>query len=214
MEGGGGAPCATLEGFLERLKAARIGGTFNQYRETGGDDASAEAPLLRLGNLRRYLLARRDAPVLLVAEAAGWRGARYSGLCLCAERDLGGDGSAPAHFMRTSRNPRGWAEASATVVQTVLRDGGWGERVLLFNLVPTHPAGPTAHSNRPPTAAEVGAGGELLGLLIEMVRPRRVGAVGRVAGRALGDVPTVRHPSHGGAVRCRAELSRLLGDWL
>jgi hypothetical protein len=55
--------------FIERLAAARIGGTFNFYRE------GERAALLR-ERLGAYLAAREEAPVLLVAEAPGYRGTR------------------------------------------------------------------------------------------------------------------------------------------
>ena len=56
-------------GFVERLAAARIGDTFNQYAESG----------LRRERLARYLHERRRTPILLVGEAPGYRGARVSG---------------------------------------------------------------------------------------------------------------------------------------
>jgi len=56
--------------FVARLSSAGIGATFNQY---------AASPL-RQERLRRYLEARADAQVVLVGEAAGYRGARVSGL--------------------------------------------------------------------------------------------------------------------------------------
>ena len=81
----------SLRRLIEDLAAADIGVTFNQYRSSDGDDVGPEAPAIRRDNLYSYLAARLEAPVLLVAEAAGWRGARYSGLCLCCERQLSVD---------------------------------------------------------------------------------------------------------------------------
>jgi len=200
--------------LLEGLAAARIGDTFNQYRETGGDDVSREAPAIRRQNLLRYLAQRQRAPVLVAAEAAGWRGARYSGLCLLSERQFAASPEDPDGYQRSSNHPRGWAEPSAAVVQGVLREGGWNGRVLLFNVVPSHPAGPTPHSNRRPTHAEAVEGSRFLFALLDIVRPRHVAAIGRVAAGVLGEVPVIRHPSHGGAARCRTGLRELLSVWL
>ena len=161
--------------FVDSLARARIGETFNQY---------AAAPHLRQ-RLRRYLEARRRAAVLLVGEAAGYRGARVSGIPFTSERQLTGSGP---------------AEASATVVHRVLGELGLEEDVLLWNVVPTHPG--TARSNRRPTRAEVEGG---LSFLEALARGRRVVAVGRVAEEATG-APYVRHPSRGGAARFRAGL--------
>jgi len=116
--------------------------------------------------------------VLLVGEAAGYRGARVSGIPFTSERQLTG---------------RGPAEASATIVHRVLRELGIEQDVLLWNVVPTHPG--TASSNRGPTRDEIEAARPFLDAL---VAGRTVIAVGRVAASAL-DAPYVRHPSHGGA---------------
>lgn len=166
--------------FVEELAGARIGGTFNQY---------AAAPHLRK-RLREYLEARRRAPILLVGEAAGYRGARVSGIPFTSERQLTGAGP---------------AEASATIVHRVLRELGLEDDVLLWNVVPTHPGTPS--SNRPPTREEVDGG---LAFLEALARRRRVVAVGRVAEAATG-AAYVRHPSRGGAARFRAGLLESLG---
>jgi uracil-DNA glycosylase family 4 len=168
-----------MEGFVEAIARARIGATHNQY-------ARSE---LRRERLAHYLEARRDAPILLVGEAAGYRGARVSGIPFTSERQLTGVGP---------------AEASATVVHRVLAGLGIEEDVLLWNVVPTHPG--TASTNRAPTRNEVAASRRFLDPL---VRGRRVVAVGRLAEEATG-APYVRHPSHGGAASFAAGLRGLL----
>jgi hypothetical protein len=110
-------PADPLARLVAELSRARLGATFNQYRDSGGDDATPRAPRLRRENLLHYLRGRRHAPVLLVAEAAGWRGARYSGLCLYCERQID---EAATPLRRTSRHPLGWCEPSATVVQSAI----------------------------------------------------------------------------------------------
>jgi uracil-DNA glycosylase family 4 len=167
--------------FVSELAAARIGATCNFYRE--GRRAG-----LRRERLAAYLESRRDARLLLVGEAAGYRGARVSGIPFTSERQLTG---APP------------GEASATIVQRVLAELGLAEDTLLWNVVPTHPHLPgRPASNRPPTPAEIVAGARFLA---EVVQGRTVLAVGRVAERALGG-PYVRPPSRGGAAGFRAAL--------
>ena len=68
-------PRAPAGSFLERLVAARIGTTYNFYR----DGPRAE---LLSARLAAYLDARAEAPLLLVGEAPGYRGARISGIPL------------------------------------------------------------------------------------------------------------------------------------
>lgn len=167
--------------FVSELAAARIGATCNFYRE-------GERAELRRARLVAYLESRSHARLLLVGEAAGYRGARVSGIPFTSERQLTG---APP------------GEASATIVQRVLAELGLVEDTLLWNVVPTHPHLP-GHpaSNRPPTGAEVVAGAPFLA---ELARGRVVLAVGRVAERALA-APYVRHPSRGGAAAFREAL--------
>jgi uracil-DNA glycosylase len=172
-------------GFVARLAAAHIGDTFNFYRDGGGADVRRE----RLG---AYLDSRGRARLILVGEAAGYRGARVSGIPFTSERQL------------TGGDP---AEASATIVHRVLSELGLEEDTMLWNLVPTHPHSPgRADTNRRPTRAEIE---ESVSFLAELARGRRVIAVGRLAHAALGGA-YVRHPSHGGANAFRAGLATSL----
>jgi uracil-DNA glycosylase len=173
---------SALESLVTELARARIGATHNQY---------ARSPLRR-ERLRAYLDARADAPIVLVGEAAGYRGARVSGIAFTSERQLTG---------------RGPAEASATIVQRVLAELGIEEHVLLWNVVPTHPG--TASSNRMPSRAEIAAARPFLD---EVTHGRGIViAVGRIAAAAL-DAPYVRHPSHGGAAAFAAGLRHMLAE--
>jgi uracil-DNA glycosylase len=166
--------------FVERLARARIGQTFNQYADSE----------LRRDRLEWYLAERRHAPLLLVAEAPGYRGTRVSGIPLTSERQLTGAGP---------------AEATATIVQAALAELGIEGDVLLWNVVPTHPG--TESSNRPPTRLEIEASAPFL---TELADRRRAIAIGRVAHARIGG-PYVRHPSRGGAAAFRAGLAAALG---
>lgn len=163
--------------FVTRLAATEIGATFNQY---------TASPLLR-ERLRSYLSARAAAEVVLIGEAAGYRGARISGIPFTSERQLTGAGP---------------AEATATIVHRVFAKLGVEDEVLLWNVVPTHPGSET--SNRRPTRDEVESSRPFLD---ELIDGRVAIAVGRLAASAL-DAPYVRHPSHGGAAAFEAGLRR------
>ena len=165
-----------MNAFVDRLAAARIGGTFNQYADSE----------LRRERLASYLESRRGAGIVLVGEAAGYRGTRVSGLPFTSERQLTG---------------RGPAEATATIVHRVLDELRLEERVLLWNVVPTHPG--TERTNRRPTRAEVEASRPFL----EALTPGRlVLAVGRLA-EAVTGAAYLRHPSHGGGGAFREALA-------
>src|SRR4029453_15119206 len=73
---------------VDELAALRIGDTFNQYADSE----------LRRERLAGYLERRKSARYLLVGEAAGYRGARVSGLPFTSEPQ--GSGYAPAAATR------------------------------------------------------------------------------------------------------------------
>ena len=154
--------------LADALAGTTIGTTYNQY---------AASPVLR-ERLRGYLAGRAGAELLLVGEAAGYRGARVSGIPFTSERQLTGSGP---------------AEASATIVHRVLDGLGIASNTLLWNVVPTHPG--TETSNRRPTRAEIDTARPFLE---ELAAGRTVIAVGRIAAEAV-EAPYIRHPSHGGA---------------
>jgi uracil-DNA glycosylase len=167
---------------VDDLAGAEIGATFNQY---------AVSPLRR-ARLAAYLALRSSAKILLVGEAAGYRGARVSGIPFTSERQL--TGNAPG-------------ESTATIVHAVLSDLGLEREVLLWNLVPTHPHEPgNPQSNRRPTCQEIEAGRTFLRRL---AGGRRIVPIGRLAQSELGG-PYVRHPSHGGARAFRAAMVQWL----
>ena len=172
--------CEMSADLVTRLAEAEIGATYNQYADSE----------VRRTRLRAYLVARADAPFVLVGESAGYRGARVSGLAFTSERQLTGEGP---------------AEASATIVHRVLHELGVEGDVLLWNTVPTHPG--TATSNRRPTRDEIEASRPFLA---EVVRGRTAIAVGRLAEAALAGAPYVRHPSRGGATAFARGLESVL----
>jgi uracil-DNA glycosylase len=166
------------ERFVTRLAAAHIGRTFNFYRHGRG-------AALRRARLQDYLRAHADTQLLLLGEAAGYRGARVSGIPFTSERQLTGSGP---------------AEATATIVRRTLAELRLD--ALCWNVVPTHPG--TATSNRRPSREEVNAS---LPFLEELARNRLVLGVGRLAAEITG-APYIRHPAHGGAAEFRAGLLR------
>ncbi|MGE5274883.1 MAG: uracil-DNA glycosylase [Verrucomicrobiota bacterium] len=168
--------------MVAELAAARIGDTFNQYCRSE----------VRRERLDEYLDRKGLAPIVLVGEAAGYRGARVSGIPFTSERQLTGSGP---------------TEATATIVHRVLAELGVEDDVLLWNVVPTHPHEPgRPYSNRRPSRVEVEASCRFLEGVAD---DRRLVAVGRLAQQVTG-APYVRHPSHGGAAEFRRDLERVL----
>ena len=197
-----------MDDLLAELPRLRIGATFNQYAESGPDDLPGAAAI-RVENLRAYLAERAGADVVCLGEAGGYQGMRWSGIAFTSERNVLGWGLP----YRPTCAARTWSEPSGTIVHKVLEELGAERRVILWNTVPTHPHRPGVPlSNRRPTIAEVEAGAPLAMRLIELVQPRTVVAVGRIAESVLppGTV-YVRHPANAGGPAFREGMRAILG---
>jgi hypothetical protein len=197
-----------VDHLLAELAGLRIGGTFNQYADAGPDDVPG-APGMRLANLRAYLAERIEADVVCLGEAGGYQGMRWSGIAFTSERDLGRWGEP----YRPTCAARRWSEPSGTIVHRVLEELAAERRVVLWNTVPTHPHHPGRPlSNRRPTPGEIAAGAPVAMRLIELVQPRMVVAVGRVAESILpAGTAYVRHPANAGGPAFREGMRAILG---
>jgi uracil-DNA glycosylase len=183
----------TAERFVHDLSTAAMGTTVNQYACHDPANDRPGAATFRRENLRLHLVERHRPRLLLVGEAPSYRGCRFSGIAFTSERHL------VAPYAWSSTHPRGWTEPSATIVHRVLEALGIDADTMLWNIVPTHPAGDRALSNRTPTRAEIDVGRVWLDRLIALADPRGIVAVGKSAASGLAGVPFVRHPANGGA---------------
>lgn len=188
---------------------------FNPYGPQ--DDPGAS---IRRANLLGYLadMQSRRPCMLLLFEAPGYRGCALSGIPVTSERimlrgidkwELFGAG-----YRATSGHPQGVSEMTATIL--------WGalaqhieQPPLIWNTVPLHPHRPgQTQSNRPPTKKEERLGLPFIEIVMALYSFEVVGAVGRVAQRALDElgrraVP-LRHPSQGGKAEFIRGLCRML----
>jgi uracil-DNA glycosylase len=198
----GNAGRDSLERLVTELGAAETRRLVNPYAcndpELDRPDGAARA------NLLAYLEERRSPALLLVGEAAGYRGCRFSGIAFTSERSLPRD-------RWSSQSARGWQEPSATIVHGTMVQLGLESRTLLWNAVPFHPAVEGLPlSNRTPSAAERRAGEQWLARIVRLTQPGLVVAVGRSAAKSLPDgTPCVRHPANGGAALFREQLRNL-----
>lgn len=191
--------------LFDLLTAYRSITAFNQYQDVAPELDLPNGAEVRCHNLSQYLETFADARFVLVGEAAGYAGCRFSGIPFTCEAQLVGpeplswaldlgDGLA-----RSSTRETLWVERSAKIVWEAL-----GERIdcVLWNAFPWHPfgeAGPL--SNRAP-GRDLSDGLQVLRCLLSLFPSARPYAIGRVAQRALESIgvqpPYIRHPSHGG----------------
>jgi uracil DNA glycosylase superfamily protein len=190
-------------------------GVVNPYREAFPELDGPAAARRRRENLEAYLECVGVPRLVLIGEALGFRGGRFSGIAFTSERQLAGPadrrlpwaGSPP--FRATSRNPALFLEPSGSVVWDAL--GGQARGALVWNAFPWHPFGVKGPlSNRTPERNVVAANLHVLERLLAEVDGARVLAVGRTAQGALAalgvEAPALRHPAHGGADVFRRQL--------
>jgi uracil-DNA glycosylase len=211
----------TPQAVFRALTAHRARDVFNPWRQRDRLDTEPDAPLRRLRRLALHFECRPK--LLLIGEACGYQGCRFSGIPFTSERLLLLQYiPRVACVQRISRRVRPWSEPSATTVWKVMHELGVADRVILWNSFPWHPHGPgEPHSNRRPTAAEVEQGKPILEAVLRRFECATVVAVGQVARASLRqllgrDPLTVRHPSMAGVSAFRsgvAAIVRRRGWW-
>jgi len=176
----------------------------------------------RRRNLEAYLERVGTPRLILLGEAIGFRGGRFSGIAFTSERQLAGPAerrlswATDPPFRPTSRNPALWLEPSGSIVWDAIggQPGGIGG-ILLWNSFPWHPSGTAGPlSNRTPERSLFLSNLHVLERLLEEAGSARIVAVGRTSQAALAalgvEAPAVRHPAHGGAGLFRQQLAPLL----
>lgn len=219
-----------LDHFFKLLRATPATTVFNPwYQPDPEHDATRNAPDIRRAQLRAYLEERRQARIILLAEALGYQGGHFTGIPMTSERLLLGHlrskGLGPEMVFagparRTSREslkPDGFTEPTCTIVWSSLREAGLDPRaVILWNAFPWHPYKPERGmlSNRTPTDAELALGRPVLDALRAYVPSARLLAVGQKSGALLAGMgmaaQTLRHPANGGATLFRTQFMQTL----
>lgn len=207
---------------------APMPGVFNPWRDYDPVfDRASGAPAVRTAHLSRYLEARQArAKLVLVGEAPGYQGCRFSGIAMTSERMLRNlvpgvpsDGLFSGPKQPTS-HPKQFpllaTEPTATIVWRCLLGLGLSPADFLFwNAFPLHPhkLGQPL-TNRQPTAVELGATSHILPAMLSLASGATVVAVGKVAQRVLAGhglrVPAVRHPANGGATLFRQQMQDIV----
>ena len=186
---------------------------FNPYLDCDPSLEKTQGPAIRRRNLRRYLETFSGASYLLVGEAAGYAGCRFSGIPFTGEAQIVGGGCLPwargLGFEQSSLDDL-WRERSGQIVWEAF-DGR--RDCVLWNTFPWHPHGDKALSNRKPTRGEVDQCTEVLQRAISLFPLARVVAIGRVSEAKLQELgfeaAYIRHPSHGGKPRFVAGVQAL-----
>ena len=208
--------------FERRIFTRRTApGLFNQYRSRDHAVDRALAPSIRRDNLFAYFSSFRKRPsLLLLGEAPGPWGCRFSGIPFTGERQLlahslpfcGKQSSRDEPGISVRRKPPYISNSARLFWSTMLP---FHPRFIVWNCVPFHPYDTgNILSVRTPTASEVLYYSHILAEIILLLKPDRIIAVGRKAQFSLSHlgVPCdyVRHPSQGGAIKFKNGINSVL----
>ncbi len=225
-----------IKQFVASLADFESPNVFNPWRDFDPRyDADASAPSVRRQNLEKYLLPRLGrAKYIVVAEAVGYQGGRFTGIAITCERMmLGLHPSVPAeaifsgaagrtssstseYILKTTQKEKGFNEPTDTVVWGAILENGLNPYdVLLWNIFPFHPhKTEEALTNRTPTPQELEWGWPYTKRLLELNGPAKVVAVGQKAAQTMASfsVPAIalRHPANGGAGLYRAGFKEVI----
>ena len=202
--------------IVSELRKMKFANTFNPYLEQCELCDKPDAPKLRTRILLEILSAASDLEIdsVWIGRDLGYRGGRRTGLALTDD-------------VRFTQHVERWGiNAERPTLGPLVRERTAGmvwdlleqisEHVFLWNVFPLHPypEGCT-FKNRAHSAVERKAGGELLLMLVALLRPRRVVAIGNDAAKVLNGFSSrfaihhVRHPSYGGEKIFREQMALL-----
>jgi uracil-DNA glycosylase len=205
--------CLSQEVFNFLPPPDSVGKLFNPYHRQETEADLPRAGVIRRANLHAYLASLPEQPqVLLVGEAPGWHGCRFSGVPFTSEAQLV-SGELPFRGRRTSTFPTPAKEASAQTFWRVMSP--YHPRFFVWNSLPFHPhlsGNPT--SNRHPARSELRDCLPLFEAIWTILSPVRVIGVGRCAQWALSELGIralpVRHPARGGGTAFRLGIEAVL----
>lgn len=190
--------------FVTALAQHKLPYVFNPYADTCPSWDVKDAPAIRRANLRLYLEAALSQGVgtLWVGQELGRKGGRRTGLPLTDEPSLARleDYWALKGLQRATIGPPVKEDTADYVWRAISHEPG---RVFFWNVFPLQTYDyHDPNKNRGHTAAERTATSSALPWIIDVLRPRRLVALGRAAETALTrlgyDTAYVRHPSFGG----------------
>jgi len=204
--------------FINAIAKPTLSGMHNPWSQTCDTEVDTrKGDLARRQRLRHHLECP-DPRILLIGEAPGYQGCRFSGIAFTSERLLL-EGSIPRvpdmHGKRITTRKLPWSEPSATIVWKALYEHKLADSAVLFNAVPWHPEGlKKALSNRTPNTTEKEQGVKFLRMFLKLFDGVPVAALGNTASDNLNQLAIkhtkLRHPANGGATLFREGLKQFV----
>lgn len=206
----------TITTLISQLAAYESPNVFNPWDDCDSLDywkGHYNPPVERQQRLAAHFDCR--AEYLLIGEAPGYQGCRFSGIPFTSER-LIHEGKIPrVPATRFTTRPKPWSEPSATIVWGALHELGIAQTTVLWNAFAWHPHNTGRPlSNRTPTREEFCVASGTLCKVLQQFVYARVVAVGENASRILQVLgqphAKVRHPANGGAPKFREGLREIV----
>jgi|SRR5215472_6239739 len=202
--------------FASALSALSFTNAFNPYSDRCAIYDKHDAPRRRLATLRAMLEVANKCEIdsFWIGRDLGYRGGRRTGLALTDDLHIG------RHVLRWGvelyRPTKGQvvSERTAAVIWSMLDQ--IDVPIFLWNVFPLHPheAG-QPFSNRTHNRHERATGEDILYELVQLLRPRRIVAIGNDAAKSAERISPstetiqVRHPSYGGQTEFLAQTKTL-----
>lgn len=200
--------------FCNELRGLEFKDVFNPYRDRCPEHDLADAPAIRRKNLRLVLDAACAAgiDIMWFGRDLGYRGGRRTGLALTDEVNLPKLKKAYGGIaLRQATATNAVGELTAKQIWKVIEH--LPAPPFLWNVFPFHPhEHGNSMSNRPHTRTEVQLCEALLDMLLRIINPVRIIALGQAAHSALSrhgrSCTIIRHPSYGGQTQFRDGVER------
>ena len=209
---------------LQRFSAHQVFNPWHDYDERY--DASWRGSSVRRQQLQAYLEERlHKAKLIMIAEAVGYQGGRFTGIAMTCERMLLGHhdtvtsdmvftGILPkrtscadsGYITKRTQRELGFNEPTDSVVWNAILEANIDPyEVVLWNIFPFHPfKGDDGLTNRTPTQDELDQGWTYTKQLLSLFPDAHILGIGQKSSLTLEaygvDVQaTLRHPANGGA---------------
>lgn len=193
---------------------------FNPYRDICTVyDKDKNSAKTRLNNLNNVLdsLENKSADSLWLGRDLGYRGGRRTGIAFTDEYHLKKASKFwKAELQNVTVKDKFLKENTATTIWDVLPY--INSNVFTWNIFPFHPHLPDSpFTNRCHTRAEREDGIEILNLLLNILKPKQILAIGNDAYNCCSNINNVtinkiRHPSYGGATIFKNQIYSLLNN--
>lgn len=188
---------------------------FNYYRDNNNLLDKKGGNTIRLKNLYNYLASYTTYPdYLLIGEAPGIKGCRFSGVPFTSERQLV-EKILPFYGQQSSKFSPPYTENTASIFWNTLKEHF--PSFFIWNSVPFHPH-PSGNyeKNRKPTKDEIELFAELTENIIGILQPKKIIAIGKTAKyleKCIKNLKMtqVRHPSYGGKQEFVIQINKLFG---